>query len=54
MKLFGIKSDVAIRRIGCPDFVRPSPAFGTLSPLTQGEGKEHHAFSAAIDASCAC
>ncbi len=21
-----------------PDFVRPSPAFGTLSPLAQGEG----------------
>ena len=30
---FGIKNAVPIRRIGCPDSVRPSPAFGTLSPL---------------------
>ena len=38
MKFFGIKSAVAIRRIECPGSVRPSPAFGTLSPLAQGEG----------------
>ena len=54
MKLFGIKSAVVIRRIGCPDSVHPSPAFGTLSPLRRERGKEHHAFSVAIDASCAC
>ena len=36
---FGIKNAVPIRRIGCPDSVRPSPAFGTLSPLRRERGR---------------
>ena len=37
---FGIKNAVPIRRIGCPDSVRPSPARWAPSPRYTGRGSE--------------